>query len=135
MSQYSASSEATARPTSQNPLGTERCAGGDGHDEGGNGEVGQAAGPSQGLDGFVDCSAQGLGYFVDLFKNRVSAYTANLVSKTKPKLVVVCMIYYLDVEGRGSWADATLSALGHSARRRVSRATSTSTPSTPSPRT
>lgn len=55
----------------------------------------------------------GLGYFVDLFKNRVTAYTSNLVAKRKPKLVIVCMIYYLDVHGRGSWADATLKLLGY----------------------
>ena len=67
------------------------------------------------LAGLCGCPL-GLGYFVDLFKNRVSAYTANLVSKKKPKLVVVCMIYSLDVEGRGSWADATLSALGYNSR-------------------
>ena len=58
----------------------------------------------------------GLGYFVDLFKNRVSAYVHNLVARRKPKLVVVCMIYYLDVHGRGSWADATLSGLCYDAK-------------------
>ena len=55
----------------------------------------------------------GLGYFVDLFGNRVRAYAANLVAKKKPRVVVVCMIYYLDVNGRGSWADATLQLLGY----------------------
>mmetsp|Transcript_4694 Transcript_4694/g.14647 ORF Transcript_4694/g.14647 Transcript_4694/m.14647 type:complete len:342 (+) Transcript_4694:56-1081(+) len=55
----------------------------------------------------------GLGYFVDLFGNRVRAYVSRLVATTKPKLVVLCMIYYLDVRGRGSWADATLKLLGY----------------------
>ena len=55
----------------------------------------------------------GLGYFVDLFGNRVRAYASNLVAKKKPRVVVVCMIYYLDVNGRGSWADATLQLLGY----------------------
>mmetsp|Transcript_2545 Transcript_2545/g.8384 ORF Transcript_2545/g.8384 Transcript_2545/m.8384 type:complete len:336 (+) Transcript_2545:55-1062(+) len=58
----------------------------------------------------------GLGYFVDLFKNRVTAYASNLVAKRKPKLVVVAMIYYLDVHGRGSWADGTLRLLGYNAK-------------------
>lgn len=57
--------------------------------------------------------ASGLGYFVDLFGNRVRSYASRIVSKTKPRLVVVCMIYYLDVYGRGSWADATLNLLGY----------------------
>ncbi|KAJ8599276.1 hypothetical protein CTAYLR_006793 [Chrysophaeum taylorii] len=55
----------------------------------------------------------GLGYFVDLFGNRVRSYVSRIVAKTKPKLVVICMIYFLDVHGRGSWADATLSLLGY----------------------
>lgn len=58
----------------------------------------------------------GLGYFVDLFKNRTSAYAHNLTAKRKPRLVIVCMIYYLDVDGRGSWADATLRGLCYDAR-------------------
>lgn len=57
--------------------------------------------------------ASGLGYFVDLFGNRVRSYVSRIVSKTKPRLVVICMIYYPDVYGRGSWADATLNLLGY----------------------
>jgi hypothetical protein len=53
----------------------------------------------------------GLGYFVDLFKNRVEAYVRRMVAKTKPKKIIVCMIYYLDEKGGGSWADGALSAL------------------------
>lgn len=55
----------------------------------------------------------GLGYFVDLFGNRIRSYVSRLVSKKKPRLVVVCMIYHLDVRGRGSWADTTLNLLGY----------------------
>lgn len=36
-----------------------------------------------------------------------------LIGSTKPKKVVVCMIYYLDVHGRGSWADCFLSLMGY----------------------
>jgi hypothetical protein len=53
----------------------------------------------------------GLGYFVDLFKNRVEAYVRRMVSKSKPKKLIICMIYYLDEKGGGSWADGALSAL------------------------
>ena len=35
-----------------------------------------------------------------------------MVSKTKPKAVVVNMIYYLDERPGGSWADPVLQRLG-----------------------
>ena len=38
----------------------------------------------------------GFPYMVDLFKNRVGNYVRRLTSKTKPKRVVICMIYHLD---------------------------------------
>lgn len=60
-----------------------------------------------------------MGYFVDLFGNRVRAYASNLIAKRKPKVVIICMIYYLDAAGRGSWADATLQLLGYNAAPRV----------------
>lgn len=57
----------------------------------------------------------GIGYFVDLFKNRVGNYVKRLVGKTKPKKVVVCMIYYLDEKQTGSWADGTLGCMCYNA--------------------
>ena len=65
------------------------------------------------LTGVLTGFPPGLGYFVDLFGNRVRSYVKRLTAKTKPKLVVLCMIYYLDVRGRGSWADTTLKLLGY----------------------
>jgi len=53
----------------------------------------------------------GLGYIVDLFKNRVQTYTKNLVSKRKPKKVIICMIYFLDEATTGSWADGALGCM------------------------
>lgn len=53
----------------------------------------------------------GLGYFVDLFKNRVQNYVSSLVSKRKPKKVVICMIYFPDEDGAGSWADGALGCM------------------------
>jgi len=55
----------------------------------------------------------GLGYFVDLFKNRVENYVRSVIGNARPRRVVVCMIYYLDVHGRGSWADCFLCAMGY----------------------
>lgn len=54
----------------------------------------------------------GLGYFIHLFKVRVADYVRRLVSRTKPKRVIICMIYY-PCEEVGGWADSTLSALGY----------------------
>merc|ERR1712086_250566 len=54
----------------------------------------------------------GIGYMVDLFKNRVENYVRNLVSgPRKPKKVMVCMIYFLDEQVTGSWADCALGCL------------------------
>jgi len=55
----------------------------------------------------------GLGYFVDMFKNRVQNYITRLVSKKKPKKIIVCMIYYPDEHSGGSWADGALGCLGY----------------------
>lgn len=57
----------------------------------------------------------GIGYFVDLFKNRVGNYVRRLVGKTKPKKVVICMIYYLDEKATGSWADGMLGCMCYNA--------------------
>ena len=63
------------------------------------------------LSTLLSCPPCG-GYFLHLFGTRVRKYVESLVSKTKPKLVLVCMIYYLDQKPGASWADGTLSALG-----------------------
>jgi hypothetical protein len=73
----------------------------------------------------------GMGYFVNLFKNRVENYIARLVHKCKPRKVLVCMLYYPDqgqpdqkfftflsdqfpcLVGRGGWADCALAAMGY----------------------
>eukprot|EP00747_Dinoflagellata_sp_TGD_P171952 gnl/TRDRNA2_/TRDRNA2_207245_c0_seq1.p1 gnl/TRDRNA2_/TRDRNA2_207245_c0~~gnl/TRDRNA2_/TRDRNA2_207245_c0_seq1.p1 ORF type:complete len:338 (+),score=53.02 gnl/TRDRNA2_/TRDRNA2_207245_c0_seq1:64-1077(+) len=53
----------------------------------------------------------GIGYFVDLFKNRVQNYVRNLVGDRKPKKIIICMIYFLDEQSTGSWADCALSCM------------------------
>ena len=53
----------------------------------------------------------GMGYFVDLFGHRVENYVKRLLNGRRLQRVVICMIYFLDVHGRGSWADCFLSAM------------------------
>ena len=55
----------------------------------------------------------GMGYFVDLFANRVQNYIVNMLGSRRPRKVVACMIYFLDVAGRGSWADGFLCCMGY----------------------
>ena len=54
-----------------------------------------------------------LGYTNHLFGTRIRHYIEQLTSKTKPKRVLVCMIYYLDEMSTPSWAGLALKALGY----------------------
>jgi hypothetical protein len=54
----------------------------------------------------------GVGYFVDLFGNKVENYVRKLLGPRRPRKVVVCMIYHPDEQG-GGWADCALGALGY----------------------
>jgi len=59
-------------------------------------------------------SALGLGHMIRLFKDSVETYLAALCAKTRPKKIVICMIYYLDDDPESeSWANATLRCLGY----------------------
>jgi hypothetical protein len=49
-------------------------------------------------------------------QNRVQNYVSRLVTKTKPRKVVVCMIYHPDERAGGSWADGALCCLGYNCR-------------------
>ena len=53
------------------------------------------------------------GYFLHLFGTQIEAYIRRLTSVTKPKAVLVCMIYYPDESPSGSWADNVLGLLGY----------------------
>jgi hypothetical protein len=55
----------------------------------------------------------GYGYFLHLFGTRVEAYLKNLTSRQRPKKILICMIYYLDEQTTGGWADTALAALGY----------------------
>jgi hypothetical protein len=56
--------------------------------------------------------APGFDYFMRLFHTRVQELVRRMCTKRKPKHVLVCMIYYLDQQPGGSWADHTLASLG-----------------------
>lgn len=54
-----------------------------------------------------------LGYMNHLFGTRVQKYLEKLTTKTKPKKILVCMIYYLDETPTPSWAGRALRCLGY----------------------
>jgi hypothetical protein len=56
-------------------------------------------------------SACCLQHFVRMFRDDVQSYVRLLVGRTKPKNVVVCMIYYPDESRTESWAGPALTCL------------------------
>jgi hypothetical protein len=44
---------------------------------------------------------------------RTQKYIEAITAKTKPKKILVCMIYYPDTNNVPSWANAALGALGY----------------------
>ena len=59
--------------------------------------------------------APGLQHFINMFRYDVATYIHQLTAKRKPKQILVCMIYYPDVNCIDSWANRTLSMLGYDA--------------------
>ena len=58
--------------------------------------------------------AIGMGHFEWLFRTQIGAIVRRMVAGArKPKLVLVCMIYYLDERPGNSWADRVLAGLGY----------------------
>lgn len=55
----------------------------------------------------------GYGYILHLFGTRIKTYVDRLTSKTRPKTIGVCMIYYPDEAESKGWADRPLSLLGY----------------------
>merc|ERR1712146_225512 len=64
-------------------------------------------------DNIAAGTACGMAHFINIFGERTKQYIEALTEKTKPKKVVVCMLYFLDQAGEGSWADAALSCLNY----------------------
>jgi hypothetical protein len=58
-------------------------------------------------------TAYGMGYLISLFKDGVTHYINQLCRKKKPKLILVCMIYFPHEQASGSWADRLLGMLGY----------------------
>ena len=60
-------------------------------------------------------SASSLKYFKHMFGTKIQDYITRLTATTKPRAVIVCMIYYPLEAGRGQqgWADVHLRALGY----------------------
>jgi hypothetical protein len=55
-------------------------------------------------------------HFVHMFEKQVQAYISRMIEVKKPRLVVVCMIYFplqSDKGSQASWADLPLKALGY----------------------
>ena len=50
---------------------------------------------------------------IHLIEKRVQEYIELITSKTKPKKILICMIYYPDEAQDSSWADTPLGALGY----------------------
>ena len=66
---------------------------------------------------FLSCAGTcppGFGYMRHLFGVRVQKYIEKLTYKTKPKKILVCMIYYPDENAESpSWAGGALGLLGY----------------------
>lgn len=60
-------------------------------------------------------SAWSLEYFKDMFGAKIQDYIDRMTAKTRPRAVIVCMIYFPLEFGLGqqSWADTQLKALGY----------------------
>lgn len=56
----------------------------------------------------------GLGYFVKMFKDKVQDYADRMTSKTRPRQILICMIYFPDEMANPlSWADKLLGWMGY----------------------
>jgi len=58
-------------------------------------------------------SAWGFPHLRNLFGSEIKQYVEQIILKQKPKLVIVCMIYYPDENDTPSWASTALKALNY----------------------
>jgi len=68
------------------------------------------------LKSIKEGTASSLGYFKEMFGSQTQAYISGIIAKQKPRVVVVCMIYFpLEAEfsEQSSWADTQLKVLGY----------------------
>jgi hypothetical protein len=50
-------------------------------------------------------------HLYDIFGKKIASYISKIVGDSKPKNIIVAMIYYPSLEKSGSWADPTLRAM------------------------
>lgn len=60
--------------------------------------------------------APGFRYFERMFHRQTEQLVSQVVAKRKPHTVLVCMLYFLDMQAGGSWADPTLQAMGYNSQ-------------------
>ena len=58
-------------------------------------------------------NAWGFTHFVKMFKTDVKNYILKIIGQTRPKKILVCMIYFPYMKVNNSWADKTLGYLGY----------------------
>lgn len=58
-------------------------------------------------------TAWGMGHLRHLFRDRIQGILQTVCSAARPKAILVCMIYFPDITGRGGWADSLLKILGY----------------------
>jgi len=59
----------------------------------------------------------GMGHFENLFGKQVEKFIKKLTKNCKPKMVLVCMLYYLDENPKAeSWSNTTLKALRYNSK-------------------
>lgn len=68
-----------------------------------------ASSPSSSMESCPPC----FDHFRNLFGVRVKSYIEALTQKTKPKKILVCMIYYPDEKNTKSWANGALYSMGY----------------------
>lgn len=68
-------------------------------------------------DGVVKECGWGVAHFTRMFRDDTQMYVQRLTSRCRPRLVVVCMIYFPDEDPRtSSWATTALSVLQYNSR-------------------
>jgi hypothetical protein len=61
--------------------------------------------------------ARGMAHFQSLFRDATKLYAEKLVSRQRPRKIVICMIYFPDEDASApSWSDGTLGVLGYNCR-------------------
>jgi len=59
-------------------------------------------------------NAWGMPYFINMFQTKVKEYILKIIGTTRPKKILICMIYFPDENMTGGgWADTTLGYLGY----------------------